>query len=71
MLGNNDLGFSEDLLDVANAQRRFGEEVQNPEPRFVTQAFVDRDQFHNMSIRVQEYKARQILLRCNHLIAET
>ena len=52
MLGNDHLGFSEHLLEVTDAKRRDREQIKDPEPRLVTQAFVNGDQFHAASYKV-------------------
>lgn len=47
-------------MDVTDAQRRNGEEVENPKTCFVAQALVDREQFHAGTISIWRYKARAI-----------
>ena len=56
MLRNDDLRLSEDLLDVADAQRGFAEQAQDAQPGLITEAFVDRDQFHARNISICLYK---------------
>ena len=44
VLGNLHLRFIEDLLEVANAQGRSGEQMQNPQARLVRQTLINLDQ---------------------------
>ena len=41
VLGNFDLGLPENVLKVANAKRRPGEEVENAKTRTITEALVN------------------------------
>ena len=44
MLGDFDLGFAKNFLEMADAQGRPCQQVQNAESRPVTEAFVDLDE---------------------------
>lgn len=56
MLGNHDLRFAQDRLDMADAQRRYGEKIENPKPGLIAEALVNRDQLHERSISIARYK---------------
>lgn len=67
MLGDDDLGFPQNRLNVADAQWRNGQEIENPKPGFVAQAFVYREQLHITNISLPRYKARTIFASENFL----
>ena len=50
MLGNLHLGLGEDLLDVADAQFAFMEQVQDAQPGLVAEALVDLGEFHRIRV---------------------
>src|SRR3954470_25009500 len=50
MLRDLHLRLAQDLLKVADAERTLRERVQEPQPRAVTQAFVNLQQLHAESI---------------------
>lgn len=50
MLGHSDLGFPEDLLQMANAEGGNREEIQDPEAGLIAEALVDFDQLHAVNI---------------------
>ena len=43
MFGDSDLGKIQDILEIADTERGLGEEVQDAQPGFVAEAFVDLD----------------------------
>jgi hypothetical protein len=58
LLGDADLGQAEDLDQLADAQRTFPEEIEDPEPERVAKAFIDLNIFHMWNIPIQEYKCQ-------------
>lgn len=46
MFGDGDLGKIQDVLKIADAERSLGEEMQDAQPGFVAEAFVDLEQIH-------------------------
>jgi len=50
MLGHLDLRFLQDLLQMTHTQRPFPQQMQNPQPRSITEAFVNRNGVHIQSI---------------------
>jgi len=46
MLGDGDLGFAEDFLQMADTERRRGEQVQDSKSCLVAQTFVNSEQLH-------------------------
>ena len=46
VLGNRHLVQAKNCLKMANAKRTVGKEMQNPQTRFVAEAFVNLDQLH-------------------------
>lgn len=57
MLGDDDLRFTQDRLDVADAQRRNGQKIENPKAGLVAEALVEREQFHAGRISAARYKS--------------
>jgi hypothetical protein len=53
MLGNFDLRFAQNGLEVANTQWRLRQHVQEPQPGLVAKAFVYADQIHNPTIYLE------------------
>src|SRR5436189_739161 len=48
MLGYLHLGLIQYLLEVANAEWRLGEQMQNAQPSLIAQTFVDLDEVHGL-----------------------
>ena len=46
MLGNLDLWLAENVLKMADAERRSCEEMENAQPRTIAKALIDLDQVH-------------------------
>ena len=46
MLRDFDLGSGENVLKMADAKRAIRKQMQDAQPRFVTQTFVNFDQMH-------------------------
>ena len=50
----------DDLLKVTHTEWGLREQVEDPQPRLVTETFVDPDQSHAGNIRIYAYKAREL-----------
>jgi hypothetical protein len=48
VLRDFDLGGVEDFLKMADAKRAIRQEMQNAEPRFIAEAFVNFEQLHGL-----------------------
>jgi hypothetical protein len=46
MFGNFDLRLTENVLKMADAQRRFCEKMENAQSRAIAKALIDLDQVH-------------------------
>ena len=58
MFGDIDLRLFQHRLEMADAEWRPGEEMQDAEARFVTETFVNLDQLHRSNMPAGEYRAR-------------
>jgi len=62
MLRNLDLRGAEDVLKMANAKRANREQMQNAQPRFIAQTFVNFDQIHVSTIYAMRYIRQEACL---------
>jgi hypothetical protein len=59
MFRDGDLRRSQDGLEMADAERALSQDLENPEPRFVTETLVNFDELHQRCyIPIQEYESQ-------------
>src|ERR1041385_6337672 len=70
MFGNFYLRFAQDRLEMANAERRLRQKIQNPQPRPVAEALVNADQVHANCSRPPSRKRNKSQPRSSSCVPE-
>ena len=58
MLGNLGLRNAQNFLEMADAKRTFGKQMDDPQPRGIAEALVNLDQLHGRNIAIGDIFVR-------------